>query len=74
MINLNLPDPDLIAEMAATIRIPCQYGDHPEIWEWLHDNDITFRFRNQWSDEQGQFASFTIPDEKERMAFLLRWA
>ena len=69
------PDPALVAEMAATVRIPCDHGEHSkQVWAWLRDNNINFRFRNQWTDGEGVFASFTIPDEKERMAFLLRWA
>lgn len=69
------PDPALVAEMAATVKIWCPYGEYTDcVWDWLDHNGIEFRFRNQWTDEKGPFASFTIMEEKQRMAFLLRWA
>lgn len=71
--NPYIPDPALVAEMDATVVIPCRYDKNKQVWDWLVDSNITFRFRNQWSDEKGVFASFTIMDEKERMLFLLRW-
>lgn len=74
--NPYIPDPELIAEMAATVAINCAYGDYTkQVFEWLESNNIEFRFRNQWSSGIGrpEKASFTILDEKERMMFLLRW-
>jgi len=69
------PSPELVADMNATVKIPCPYGEYTSlVWQWLNNNGIDFRFRNQWTDEKGQFASFTIMDEKQRMTFMLRWA
>ena len=73
--NPYIPDPVLVADMAATVKIHCPYGEYTStVWRWLNNNGIDFRFRNQWTDSKGQFASFTIVNEQQRMMFLLRWA
>lgn len=73
--NPYIPDPELVKQMDATVKIQCAYGKYTDqVFDWIAENRILAHMRNQWTDEQGGWASFTIPDEQERMMFMLRWA
>jgi hypothetical protein len=73
--NPYIPDPELVKEMDATVKIPCKYGEYTDqVFNWIAENRIIAILRNQWTDEKGGWASFTIMNEQERMIFMLRWA
>lgn len=73
--NPYIPDPNLVKEMAATVKIRCDHGKQgSSVFTWIAENRIMAIMRNQWTDEQGTWASFTIHDEQERTMFLLRWS
>ena len=46
-----------------------------EIYDWVEMMGIwDFAFRNHWADGKGEHYSFEVPDEKQRMLFVLRWS
>jgi protein-tyrosine phosphatase len=45
-----------------------------EIYDWLAEHEMHFRFLNTSTTDGKQWSSWYIPDETNRMMFILRWS
>lgn len=56
------------------VKFRCKFTDLPAVELWCYNMQIEFQFKNVWTNDQGSWASYDIPDEKSRLLFMLRWS
>ena len=56
------------------VVVRAHWSNIHRIKDWCAENHIKYNFKNHWMDDKGTFISMEIPDEKDRVLFMLRWS